>query len=236
MSIAAVVNGASNATGSIAPGEVIVIWGSGMGPTQLAQFQLTNNLVPTNVAGTTVTINGQPAPVLYTSANQLGAIVPFGVSGSSAQVVVSYQGRPSPAVTVPVVATAPGLFSFNATGAGQALAINVTGGVLNGASSPASAGSYITLYATGAGQTNPAGADGAPGTLPYALPNAKVSATIGGQPAQVSYAGNALNLVSGVIQVNVLVPSGLSAGAVPIVLQIGNNATQSGTTIVVSGK
>ena len=237
VSIAAVVNGAANTTGPIAPGEVIVIWGSGLGPAQLAQYQLTNGVVPTKVADTTVTINGQAAPVLYTSLNQVGAIVPFGVSGaSSAQVVVSYQGRPSAAATVPVAATAPGLFSLDATGTGQALAINVTGGALNGSSKPANAGEYVVLYATGAGQTNPPGSDGAPGSLPYALPNAKVTATVGGLPAIVGYAGNALNLVSGVIQVNVQIPAGLTAGAVPIQLQIGDNKSQTGTTIVVSVK
>jgi uncharacterized protein (TIGR03437 family) len=238
VTLAAVVNGASGATGAVAPGEVVVLWGSGLGPTQLAQFNLTGaGLVPTSVAGTSVYFNGIPAPVLYTSANQVGAIVPFEVAGSSAQVVVLNQGQNSLPVTVPVAATAPGLFTLNASGAGPALAINVSDGSINGPSHPASAGSYVTVYATGAGQTNPPGSDGLPGSagVPAPLPNATVTATIGGQTATVSYAGGALNLVAGIIQVNILIPSGLPAGAVPIVLKIGGATTQSGSTIVVSG-
>jgi uncharacterized protein (TIGR03437 family) len=238
VTLAAVVNGASGATGAVAPGEVVVLWGSGLGPSQLAQFNLTGaGLVPTSVAGTSVYFNGIPAPVLYTSANQVGAIVPFEVAGSSAQVVVLNQGQNSFPVAVPVTATAPGLFTLNASGAGPALAINVSDSSINGPSHPASAGIYVTVYATGAGQTNPPGSDGLPGSagVPAPLPNATVTATIGGQTAKVSYAGGALNLVAGIVQVNILIPSGLPAGAVPIVLKIGGATTQSGSTIVVSG-
>ena len=93
VTLAAVVNGASGAVGAIAPGEVVVLWGSGLGPSHLAQFTLSGGLVPTNVAGTSVYFNGTPAPVLYTSSNQVAALVPFGIGGSSAQVFVSYQGQ-----------------------------------------------------------------------------------------------------------------------------------------------
>jgi trimeric autotransporter adhesin len=238
VSLAAVVNGASGGTGAVAPGEVVVLWGSGLGPGALTQYSLTSaGLVPTSLAGTSVFFNGVPAPVLYTSATQVGAIVPFGTTGSSAQVFVLYQGQNSAPLTAPVAETAPALFTLNGSGSGPALAINVADGSINGAAHPANSGSYVTLYATGAGQTNPGGADGQPVTgLPYPVPNASVTATIGGQSAKVNYAGGALNLVAGVIQVNVQVPSGLSAGAVPIALQIGGLSTQSGATIVVSGK
>jgi uncharacterized protein (TIGR03437 family) len=238
VTLAAVVNGASGATGAIAPGEVAVLWGSGLGPSQLAQSSLTSSgLVPTTLAGTSVYVNGLPAPLLYTSSNQVGAIVPFGVSGSSAQVFVLYQGQNSSPLTVPVAATAPGLFTLSANGAGPVLAVNDADGSINGPAHPASAGSYVTLYVTGGGQTNPPGSDGLPGSagVPAPLPNANVTATIGGKNATVSYAGSAANLVAGVIQVNLVIPSGLTAGAVPVALQIGGVSTQSAVTIVVSG-
>jgi uncharacterized protein (TIGR03437 family) len=238
LSLAAVVNGASGATGAIAPGEVVVLWGSGLGPGQLAQSSLTSaGLVPTSLAGTSVFFNGVPAPVLYTSSNQVGAIVPFGVNGSSAQVFVLYQGQNSGPLAVPVAATAPGLFTLSGSGAGPALAINDADGSINGPAHPASAGSYVTLYATGAGQTNPPGSDGLPGSsgVPAPLPNDVVTATIAGKSVTVSYAGSAVNLVAGVIQVNIPIPSGLTAGAVPVVLKIGGVTSQSSATIVVSG-
>ena len=215
-----------------------MIYGSGMGPAQLTQSSLTSGgLVPTSLATTSVLFNGTPAPVLYTSANQVGVIAPFALSGSNAQVAVVYNGQNSAPVTVPLAAVAPGMFTLAATGTGQALAINVADGSINGPAHPVKSGTYLTLYATGAGQTNPAGSDGLPGAagVPAPLPNATVTATIGGKNANVSYAGGAVNLVAGVIQVNVLVPSGLPAGPVPVVLQIGNGNTQSLVTIVASG-
>ena len=95
---------------------------------------------------------------------------------------------------MPVAATAPGLFTLSANGIGPALAVNVDGSI-NGPSHPANSGSYIIVYATGAGQTNPPGSDGLPGSsgVPAPLPNATVTATIGGKPATVSYAGGAAN-------------------------------------------
>ena len=238
LNVAAVVNGASGATGAIVPGEVVVLYGSGMGPAQITQSSLTSGgLLPTSLATTSVFFNGTPAPVLYTSANQVGVIAPFALNGSNAQVAVLYNGQNSAPVSVPVAAVAPGLFTLTGSGTGQALAINVADGSFNGPAHPAASGTYLTLYATGAGQTNPAGSDGLPGAagVPEPLPNATVTATIGGKSATVSYAGGATNLVAGVIQVNVLVPSGLPAGAVPVVLQIGTGATQSSVTIVASG-
>src|SRR5262249_9182498 len=51
ITLSAVTNGASNQTGPIAPGEVLVLYGSGMGPDQLQTYQLgTNGLVPTSLS------------------------------------------------------------------------------------------------------------------------------------------------------------------------------------------
>ena len=85
LSVGAVVNGASNATGAISPGELVTIYGSGIGPATLTQFQLgANGLVPTSLAGTSVVINGALAPILYTSATQVAAMAPFAVNGTKA--------------------------------------------------------------------------------------------------------------------------------------------------------
>ena len=71
---------------SIAPGEVLVIYGSNIGASQLTAYQLTGGgLVSTTLAGTSVYMNGAPSPILYTSPNQVSAIVPFGITSSSAQ-------------------------------------------------------------------------------------------------------------------------------------------------------
>lgn len=239
ISVKAVVNSASGQSGPVAPGEVIVIYGSGMGPGQLTQYQISsssatgNVFVPTSLAGTSVLINGSLAPVIYTSAGQVAVVMPFSVSGSLAQLFVQYQGQSSAAFNVSLSAVAPGLYTLNGSGTGQAAANNQDGS-LNGASNAAKAGSYISLYVTGAGQTNPGGTDGHLATVPLPLPLLPVTVTIGGQSATVNYAGASPGSVEGLVQVNAQVPAGLTAGNVPVVVQVGTSSTQSGVTIAVS--
>jgi uncharacterized protein (TIGR03437 family) len=69
---------------------------------------------------------------------------------------------------------------------------------------------------------------------PYPVFTAPVSLTIGGQPAQILYAGQAPDLVVGILQVNAVIPLNISSGPQPVVLTVGssNNATQ-GITVAV---
>jgi uncharacterized protein (TIGR03437 family) len=237
LAINAVTNGASNLTGPVAPGEVVVLYGSGLGPARLAQYQLdpTSGLVSTNLAGTSVLFNGTPAPVLYTSATQIGAVAPYSITGSNVQVFVGYQGQTSAPLTLPVAPVAPALFTQDSSGKGQAAAANQDG-TLNGAAHPAKVGSYISFWLTGAGQMNPAGVDGLMGAAPLPQPAAPVAVTIGGQSVTPQYAGQAPNMVAGVMQINAQIPSGIQAGnAVPVVVQVGGISTQAGVTIAVAG-
>jgi uncharacterized protein (TIGR03437 family) len=75
------------------------------------------------------------------------------------QVPVSYQCKTSSSFAVPVAVSSPAIFSLNGTGAGQAAALNGDGS-LNDAAHPVKIGGYVSLYATGEGQTTPAGTDG----------------------------------------------------------------------------
>jgi len=234
ITVNAVVNGASGKTGAVAPGEVVVIYGPGLGPAQVTPFQSNSaGYVPTNVAGTSVVINGALAPVLYTSANQVAAVMPFSTSGSIAQLYVQYQGQSSAGFNVSVASVAPGLFTLNGSGTGQAAASNQDGSV-NGAAHPAKAGNYVSLYVTGAGQTNPGGTDGHLAAVPLPLPVLPVTVTIGGKPAAINYAGASPGSVEGVMQVNAQVPAGLTTGSVPVVVQVGTSSTQPGVTIAVA--
>jgi uncharacterized protein (TIGR03437 family) len=234
--VSAVTSGASLLNGPVAPGEVVVIWGSGLGPAQLAQYQAdSNGLVPTSVGGTSVYVNGVLAPMLYASANQVAAVVPFGVSGSLAQLYVQYQNVTSAPFNLSVASQIPAIFTLG-SGAGQAAAINNKDGSINGAAHPAKVGDYIQLYITGAGQTSPSGTDGTfndPSSLP--VPVGTVKVTIGGQTASVNFAGGAPGAVAGVLQVNAQIPSGITAGAaVPVVVQVGTSNSQPGVTIAVT--
>ena len=66
-----------------------------------------------------------------------------------------------------------------------------------------------------------------PSKPPYPVPLAPVTLSIGGRPGQINYAGAAPGLVFGVLQVNAVVPSGLSAGPQRLVLTVGKNDNSS---------
>ncbi len=235
LSIGAVTNGASNQTGSIAPGEVIVIYGSNIGASTLTGYQLTpSGQVSTSVAGTSVYVNGAPSPILYTSPNQVSAIVPFGLTGSSAQVFVLNQGQTTAPVTVNVAPTAPAIFTLNLSGTGQAAAFNSDNSV-NSSSNPAKAGGVVTLFITGAGATNPPSQDGTIASVPLPQPTAQVTVAIGGKSATVQYAGGSPGTVDGILQVNAVIPSGLPIGAASVIVQVGGAASQGNVTVSVSG-
>ncbi len=235
--IEAVVDAASQQANPVSPGKIVVIYGAGLGPAQLIQNQASNGQFGTQAGGTAVSFNGIDAPVLYASATQVAAIVPYAVTGMSAQVTVAYQGETSAAFTVQVALSAPGIFTLNETGAGQAAAINLDGTV-NTAANPVKIGGYTSLYATGEGQTSPAGVDGKLGASTAPHPLLPVSVTVGGIPATVQYKGGAPGEVAGLMQVNVQVPSGVQPGGyVPVVLQVGDASTTPGAVwIAVSGE
>jgi uncharacterized protein (TIGR03437 family) len=234
IAINAVTNGATNLNGPVAPGEVIVIYGSGLGGSLTTYTPNADGSVPKVAGGTSVYFNGAPAPVLYSSANQVAAVVPYGITGSLGQVFVQYQGSTSAPFNFSVATVIPGIFTLSGSGSGQAAAINNKTGAINGPNAPAKAGDYVQLYITGAGQTNPPGVDGSPNAAPLPLPIANVKVTIGGQTANVNFAGGAPGLVAGVLQVNAQIPSGLPAGNVPIVVTVGTSNSQPGVTIAVS--
>jgi uncharacterized protein (TIGR03437 family) len=235
--VGAIISAASNLTGPVSPGEIVVLYHSGIGPTQLTQFSLNEaGLVGTQLDRTQVTFNGIAAPLIYTWTQQVAATVPYAVTGTSAQVRLSFRGQTSAVFNVPVAPASPGIFTADATGLGQAAALNEDG-TLNSARNPALAGSIITLFATGEGQTSPSGIDGKPGSQPLPAPVSPVTVTIGGQQAGVQYKGGALGLVAGVMQINVKIPTSVTAGnSVLVVVQVGSSSSSRDVTIAVTGR
>jgi uncharacterized protein (TIGR03437 family) len=231
--ITAVVDAASQKAAAVSPGELVVIYGAGLGPAQLVQNQASNGQFGTQSAGTAVSFNGIAAPVLYASATQVAVVVPYAMSGTSAQITVSYQGETSAPMSVPVALVGPSIFTLTETGGGQAAAINPDG-TPNTAANPVKIGDSILMYATGGGQTSPGGVDGKVGGSAPVLP---VMATIGGIPANVQSVAGAAGQIAGLMQVKVQIPSGVQPGGyVPVVLQVGNESTTPGAVwIAISG-
>lgn len=227
--------------GSISPGEVLVLSGSGLGPSTLTQFSVTNGQFPTQIAGTSVTFNGIPAPLIYTSAGLAAVIAPYGISTStSANIALTYQGKTYTA-SMPVSAVAPAVFTSNASGSGQIAAVNPDG-TINSASNPAHLGSFVAIYITGAGSTtSPIDGQVASSTcgvscLPVPLSSIQVKIgtrflTVGNG---ITYAGNAPSLVAGMTQINFQIPATLIPGSIPVQVIVNNIPSQPGTYISVT--
>ncbi len=227
------VSGSGDATSPVAPGELIVIFGSGLGPATLTSAP--SGTLPTTLGGTTVLINGKPTPILYTSAAMVSALVPYSVNGLfSTTVAIQYQGKTSNVTTVPVYPSAPGLFTADGSGAGQATALN-SDGTRNSATNPALVGSIVTLYITGAGQTNPAGVDGIiyPSGNNQPSPVQPLSVTIGGLAATVDFLSGAPGMVSGTMRIITEIPTGFAPGtAIPVQVTVGGVQSQVATISV----
>jgi uncharacterized protein (TIGR03437 family) len=104
---------------------------------------------------------------------------------------------------------------------------------LNSTANPATGGSIVVFYATGAGQTIPAGVDGSVATAPYPVPIQKVSVTIAAVPATLLYQGAAPFEIAGLVQINAVVPAGLApSDAAPLVLTIGNASSQTASIAI----
>jgi uncharacterized protein (TIGR03437 family) len=233
--VTAVTNAASYAT-AIAPGQMIDVWGTGLGPAAAALSGLdANGMVSTAAGGVRVLFDGVPAPLVFVSSAQISAVTPyFGTSKASTHVQVEYLGTRSDPFPVPVAATAPGLFTADATGQGQGAILNQDGVSHNSTKAPASAGSVVVLWGTGEGVTDPPGVDGRPAVDVWPKPVAPVSVQIGGLPATVQYAGAAPYNMPGLFQINVVVPLNVQTGdGVPVKMTIGGATSQAGVTVAV---
>ncbi len=219
----------------VAPGAMVSILGTALGPPVAPTFG-SDGLYPKVVgANTTVTFNGIPASLLYSSPTQINALVPYALAGQkSAQVVVSRFNQSSDPFTVPLADTSPAVFTAAATGTGQGAILNWDYST-NSVDSPATKGLGVYIYATGMGVPNPLVEDGTV-NLAY-LPVIKtppVSVMIGGKDAPVYLVGLTQFQPYGLVQVVVTVPTGIGSGPQPLVLRVGDrdNSSQNVTIAV----
>ena len=233
VTISSITNSGTSIQGPIAPGELFTIKGTNLGPTIGASFSVNAaGGVNPALAGTQVMVGSVAAPVLYTSATQINAIAPYEISGQS-QVTVQVQYQGGAAVQAVLVTNAsPGAFTLNASGSGPVVAANQDG-TINGPNNPAAKGSYVTIYFTGGGQTNPPGATGSvTGTVLKWLTQ-PISVTVGNQPATVSFDGSAPTFVDGVDQLNIQLSANTPSGTQPVVIIIGGVSSPSSVTLAV---
>ena len=221
-------NAASELPGAVAPGELISLLGNGIGPLLPAELVISaNGTVATSLSGLQVLFDGIAAPLIHAEPSRITLAVPFEVAGKQqTQVTISNGGVPGASLPMKVISVNPGVFTM-AGFAGQAARLNQDGTV-NGPQNPAAAGSIVALFLTGLGSTVPKSADGSL-TNPSVPPlSSNVQAYAGGKPAQVLYAGDAPDLIEGVMQVNFALPSGAGTGMVPVFVAAGNFVSSQG--------
>ena len=237
--ITAVVNAANFLSGPIAPGEIVTIGGTAIGPTTAVGLALDQTgKVATSLGGVQVLFNGTAAPLAYVSATEINCVVPYEIQGLvSPYVQVSYQGQTSSVFPLTSAPTSPALFTANGSGAGPAAAFNQDQSY-NLPNTPAPKGGTVVLFMTGEGLTAPGGVTGkvttaSPNPPITQQPILPVAVFINGQQASIAFYGEAPGLVSGVMQLNVHIPTNIPSKNLPISVSVGGNSSQTGVTVSV---
>jgi uncharacterized protein (TIGR03437 family) len=197
-----------------APGALLSIFGTNLAP--VAPQSLSGNPLPFAASGVTATVNGQAAPLLYVSPNQVNIQIPYEVGAGPAMLGIVANGQVTAALQFQVTPSAPAIYT---DGNG-----NLSG---NPSVQP---GGVATLYLNGAGDVTPALATGAlmpapaPGINEIYMPVLPLSVTVGGVPAIVQSATLAV-LTAGTTQVSFYVPASLGLGPQPVVVTVGGVAS-----------
>lgn len=231
----ALLNAAGQQPGAVAPGMAFVIFGAHFGPDPIQTLMLgADGRVTPDLGGIRVLFDGDTAPMIFSFNGQISGFTPYSVAGKeTVDVEIEWLGELSRAMTIPVLDTAPGFFTLDQTGGGQAAALNSDFSV-NTPETPIAVGDIVQFFGTGPGQTNPPGIDGQIVGAPLPALLAETMVWIDDMPAEVVYSGPAPGLADGVWQVNARVGAGVRPGdRVPVRAKVGENWTQPGTTIAV---
>jgi uncharacterized protein (TIGR03437 family) len=217
--IAAIVSAADNKS-AVASGGLMTLYGSNFSPTNLATSEIP---LPTALANSCVTVNGQPVPLIFVSPTQINAQMPFQAVGDETVLVVT-PGGTSDNFNLVVQPNAPAVFLSGVAGPVTDLptVIRVANGLLVTDSNPIHPGDILVIYATGLGQSTPAGVTGYPApSSPLSNALTPPTVTLGGVNLPVLWAGLAPGEV-GVNQINVTVPGNVPSGlSLPLTINQG---------------
>lgn len=227
-------NAATFQPGSLAPGMIFTLVGTNLGPATAVNGQIVGGRFTTSLVGVRVLFDGVPAPVLFASATQINAVVPYSMAGrASARMTVEYNNIVSNVIEPRLVDTAPGIFTTD----GRQAAMFNENGTFNGPANPAPAGSTVVIYVTGEGATNPVGVDGEVIGSNLKRPIGAVRIRVGGievPASDIFYAGSAPTLVSGLMQVNFRLPANTPTGiGTQLEIFVGSGQSQPGVTLSV---
>jgi uncharacterized protein (TIGR03437 family) len=231
-----VTNTASYDPNSVSAGAALTIFGDRFGPDELVTAQFDGGRFATTLGETRVLFDGIAAPMIYAAKGQVSAIAPFALEGKESTVVeVEHRGVKSPGVRFAVAPASPGLLTADASGSGQAAALNEDNSFNSQVG--AAPGTYVVVFGVGGPKMDQAGRDGELTVAPLPKFLDPVTVLLNGVevPAEdVAYVGPAPGLVQGVWQANVR----LAANAPPnskieIQLRFGEYMTQPGVVVSV---
>lgn len=236
ISASSILSSATRSPGPVAPGQLIVITGTGFG-SELAVGGTADGQgrFGTLLGEVRVLFDDVPAPVFSVRSGQISTAVPYSVSGRTTTVVtVEWRAQRSAPISLAVQPAAPGLYTADGSGRGQVAAYNGDG-TANNRDNPAARGSLLVLYGTGEGLLSPPTPEGTLVSGEIPRPVQPVTVLIGSSSAAVEYAGSVPGQVTGLIQLNVRVPEGAPAGdTVPVVLSVGGvSSLVGGVTLAI---
>jgi uncharacterized protein (TIGR03437 family) len=202
----AIINSAvPHMTAGVAPGELMTIYGTALGPSSAIVGEPDQNgLFPTQLGGVMVVFGSGPglalpsvaAPLLYVGADQINLQVPFDITDPATVTITTPTGTLAP-MQLPVIGSI-GIFGV----------VNQDGSV-NSASNPAAEGSIVSLYLTGLGVPAVGAPNGAVSQSARSAFQDTIQINWGYlYPLPILYAGTAPGLINGLDQLNVQLPSG----------------------------
>ena len=194
--------------------------------------------LPGALGGTSVLIDGEEMPLLFTSPGQVNGVIPLDLAPGAHSMLVLRGDTISTPLRIQVTGPQPALFSRDATGSGQGLIERVSpdgGRSIAEPGTPARPGDVLVIYASGLGAvTGEVVAGQASPVSPLAQTVEPVTVTVGGRAAAVAFAGLTPGF-AGLFQVNATLPTDAPAGdAIPVVASVGVAASQV-VTIAVAG-
>ena len=214
--------GSFSAMARPSPGELVSVFGL-----NLADGMESASALPlkTQMQGTLIAIGGRPLPLVYTSPNQVNAMMPYGLTpGTTYQLIATRGNRLAVPQSLTVAAAEPAIFTADASGKGQGdifIYVSAAEQVLSSPARPAKAGDILIIYCAGLGSVDP------PIDAGFVVDRlirtvTPIGLTIGGMQAQVLFSGLTGGL-TGLYQVNAMMPDGVIPGdAVPVVLTMGS--------------
>ncbi len=152
--LTAILNGASfghepSAIKAVAPESIAVAQGNVLANTTIQAQRLPNGNFPTNVAGTSVTVNSRAAQIFFVSPGQVNFLAPPQTEFGYADVIVTNAENFSSRGTVPTLRTAPGVFTKTGDGIGEGVILN-SDTLQEGPFDPTSGTLRLTIFGTGA--------------------------------------------------------------------------------------